>query len=159
MVLNKYLIIFLFSNLVTHSVSLVFLGPGGEISSRCSGTLTVYEGAEDHQFSTSVESLGVGIMARRVVMEGCGCYILYQGPRRMGRAYFVTRSGEHEINLGRIGSVYKEKCGMKGHKNAGVIFWVIGVVLGVVGVVVGGVICVRMRKKKMYEEVIPESVL
>ena len=69
-------------------------------------------------FRRTTESFGRRIKARRVMMVGCGCYILYQGPRRMGRAYFITKGGTHALPFSRIGSVYKEKCGQKGHNNA-----------------------------------------
>ena len=155
----NYQSIFLFSYLVTNTVSLVF--PAGELSYKCSGSLHVYESAESevHTFTTSVESLGVGIVTKRVAMEGCGCYILYQGPRRTGMAYFITKRGQQNINLSRIKSVYRQECGEGVHRNAGVIYWAIGVVIFVVVVVGGGVICKIKRRENIYAEVISVEVL
>ena len=150
------LVILIFANMVATIVSIVF--HGGELAAECSGTLTVQENSEIHQFRTSVESLGAGIVAGRVRMEGCGCYILYQGPRRMGRAYFITRSGDHALTFSRIGSVYKDVCGKRGHRNAGMAALVVGIIVGLILVILGGVVCFRKRKR-MYTEVIPESVL
>ena len=153
---NNSLVILLFSNMATPILSIVF--HGGELASECSGTLTVRGNSEVHKFTASVESLGAGIVAGRVRMEGCGCYILYQGPRRMGRAYFITQSGDHALTFSRIGSVYKDTCGKKGHRNAGLAVLVVGIVVGLVVVVLGGSLCL-WKRKKMYTEVIPESVL
>ena len=92
----------------------------GELSQDCTGSLVVWDSQEPHIFRTTAESLGGGggLQGRRVMMWGCGCYILYQGPWRMGRAYYITRGGKHVLPFNRVGSVYKEKCGLKGHKNA-----------------------------------------
>ena len=142
--------------MATTIVSIVF--HGGELASECSGTLTVGGNSENRQFTATEESLGTGIVARRVRMEGCGCYILYQGPKRMGRAYFITRSGDHALPFSRIGSVYKDTCGKKGHRNAGLTVLVVVIVVGLIIVVLGGALFLRKRKK-MYTEVIPETVL
>ena len=110
------------------------------------------DNAEVHEFTGTVVSLGAGIIAGNVRMEGCGCYILYQGPRRMGRAYFITRSGQHMVPFSRIGSVYEEKCSQKGHRNAGTEIVVIVTVLGILIVSTGLIILVKKRRK-VYKEV------
>ena len=89
----------------------------GEFGEDCSGTLVVWDNTGAHQYDTTVENIEGGIISERVVMEGCGCYMLYQGARRMGRVYYITRSGEHLLPFSRIGSIYRENCGQSGHKN------------------------------------------
>ena len=88
-------------------------------------------------------------------MEGCGCYILYQGPRRMGRAYFITRSGQHAVTFSRIGSIYKENCSQKGHKNAKLEIFVIVIVFGILLIVfVGRLVSVKLNERRVvYREV------
>ena len=44
----------------------------------------------------------------RLVMEGCGCFLVFQRPGKTGRAYMVGRPGHHSYNLHIIGSVYRE---------------------------------------------------
>merc|ERR1719228_2858449 len=83
---------------------------GATLATGCSGTLRVFGAEKQHTHTGDVESLGEGITTSKVQMEGCGCYIIYQGPNRTGRAYFVTRSGIHNISLGRIRSVYRLEC-------------------------------------------------
>ena len=156
MLSSKFRTIIIFLNLLATVVSKVFRAE--ELTSQCSGTLRVHEGTEDHKFNTSAESLGAGIKTKRVVMEGCGCYILYQGPRRTGRAYFVNKRGQHEIKLGRIRSVYKQECRQENKKNAALTYWVIGIVLAAVLVVGIGLVCVKKRREKMYAEVRTETV-
>ena len=41
-------------------------------------------------------------------LDGCGCFLLFQGERKVGRAYLVNHPGYHYYNLIKIGSVYKE---------------------------------------------------
>ena len=48
-----YQAIFLFSYLVTRTVSLFLTA--GEISTECSGSLHIYDGAEVHTFTASVD--------------------------------------------------------------------------------------------------------
>ena len=155
MSLGNYLTFCIFVSLVTEVVPSVFYA--ADLPSDCSGTLVVHGNSDVHKFTTSVETLGSGILAGRVVMEGCGCYILYQGPRRMGRAHFISRSGDHTISFGRIGSVYREECGNKGHRNANTSMMVIGLALGLIFFAVGGWVCVR-RRRNMYKEVLSDSV-
>ena len=44
----------------------------------------------------------------RLVLEGCGCFLVFQRPMKTGRAYLVGRPGYHYYGLHVIGSVYKE---------------------------------------------------
>ena len=44
----------------------------------------------------------------RLVMEGCGCFLVFQRPGKTGRAYMVGRPGHHSYSLHIIGSVYRE---------------------------------------------------
>ena len=157
MIFNRYNAIFILSNLVKNAVSLVF--QAGELPSDCLGSLHIYAGDEKHTFTESVESLGLGIVTQRVKIEGCGCYILYQGTQRTGKAYFITERGEQNIDLSRIRSVYRQNCGVEEVTNAGIIFVVAVVVLLVVGLVGAVLICRVKRRKKLYEDVTTVEVL
>ena len=157
MICNRYNAIFILSNLVKNAVSLVF--QAGELPSDCLGSLHIYAGDEKHTFTESVESLGLGIVTQRVKIEGCGCYILYQGTHRTGKAYFITERGEHNIDLSRIRSVYRQNCGVDEVKNAGPIIVVAVVVLLVVALVGGVIICRVKRRAKGYEDVKTVEVL
>ena len=150
---NNYLAVLIFFSCFLAGFSTVFYS--AELSSECSGTLIVSNGAEVHKFTKTVDSLGAGIIAGRVRMEGCGCYILYQGPRRMGRAYFITRSGQHAVTFSRIGSIYKENCSQTGHKNAKLEIFVIVIVFGILLIVfVGRLVSVKLNERRVvYGEV------
>ena len=91
----------------------------GEISEECGGSLHIHGvNGNDYVFTSTDASIPhPGIMATAVSMEGCGCYTLYQGQGRRGRAFFVTRRGRQNIPLGRVGSLYKHRCGLQGYRN------------------------------------------
>ena len=154
---NKPLAIFLILNLVKNTVSQVFRP--GALPPDCLGSLHIYDGDEKHTFTESAESFGLGIVTERVKMEGCGCYILYQGTQRTGKAYFITERGEQNIDLSRIRSVYRQNCGVDEVKNAGPIIVVAVVVLLIVSLVGGVIICRVKRRAKGYEDVITVEVL
>ena len=80
--INHHLAVLSFLNVFLTGFSTVFYA--GELSSECTGTLIVIDNAKVHKFTRTEESLGAGIIAGKVRMEGCGCYILYQGPKRIG---------------------------------------------------------------------------
>ena len=154
---NKTLVIFIILNLVKNTVSQVFRP--GALPPDCLGSLHIYKEDEKHTFTESIDSLGLGIVTERVKMEGCGCYILYQGTQRMGKAFFITERGEQHIDLSRIRSVYRQNCGVEEVTNAGIIFVVAVVVLLVVGLVGAVLICRVKRRKKLYEDVTTVEVL
>ena len=119
----------------------------------CGGSLHVYgDDGTDHVFTTTDENTevsGIGIVSSSVSMEGCGCYTLYQGQGRRGRAYYVTRRGRQEIPLGRVGSVYQHTCGLQGYRNASTT--IVNIVIVVVIVLIVGVgigLIVRKRKQQ-----------
>ena len=95
----------------------------------------------------------MGIVTQKVKMEGCGCFILYQGTGRTGKAYFITENGEQNIDLSRIRSVYRQNCGVEEVINAGIILVVAAVVLLVVGLVGAVLICRVKRRRKFNEDV------
>ena len=154
---NKTLVNFLILNLAKNTVSQVFRP--GALPPDCLGSLHIYEEDEKHTFTESIDSLGLGIVTERVKMEGCGCYILYQGTQRTGKAFFITERGEQHIDLSRIRSVYRQNCGVDEVKNAGPIIFVAVVVLLIVILVGGVIICRVKRRAKGYEDVITVEVL
>ena len=54
---------------------------------------------------------------------------VYQGPRRSGRAYYVTKRGDQDIVLSRIKSVYRHNCGEEWMRNTLPEFVIIGAIL------------------------------
>ena len=44
----------------------------------------------------------------RVLLEGCGCFLLFQGAAKAGRAFLLNRPGQYYYNLHIIGSIYKQ---------------------------------------------------
>jgi hypothetical protein len=48
--------------------------------------------------------------AGQVVVEGCGCYLLYQGRKRQGSSQTLGRSGEHKVQLKKVRSIYTVDC-------------------------------------------------
>ena len=151
MIKKRYLEIFLILNLVKNASSQVF--QPGTLPPDCLGSLHLYSDDGKHTFTESAESLGMGIVTQKVKMEGCGCYILYQGTGRTGKAYFITENGEQNIDLSRIRSVYRQNCAVEEVINAGIILVVAAVVLLVVGLVGAVLICRVKRRKKFNEDV------
>jgi len=76
------------------------------------GTLSIWENGVAHKFRENTPDLvDVPIQWEKVVMKGCGCYVLYEGPERTGRKYHITKPQQHFLPFNPIKSVYKEKCG------------------------------------------------
>jgi len=96
------------------------------------GVLKVEDSSKSHEFTKTVPKISEqkilnlnvhqtrGIFWRRVMMEGCGCFLIYEGPHRQGKAYYVTRTGEHNLPFKQIGSVFKEDCSKIGQRNPGI---------------------------------------
>ena len=104
-------ILFLFTiNAIMQSMALVL--QGGDLPSSCSGSLHLYTSSgEDEIVTESAESLGhLGIIVSRIRVEGCGCYVLYQGSHGSGRAVFIHQRGDQNIKTTRIRSVYRKAC-------------------------------------------------
>ena len=73
----------------------------------------------------------------------CGCYSVYQRPRRSGRAFYVTKRGDQDIVLSRIKSVYLHKCGEESMRNALSELVIIGAILLMLLIVVGGILFIK----------------
>ena len=43
-----------------------------------------------------------------ILMEGCGCFLLFQGAAKSGRAFLLNKPGQYYYNLHIIGSIFKE---------------------------------------------------
>ena len=84
----------------------------GELSSSCSGSITLYDdaGSTCSRFTSTMESLREGLRVNMVKLEGCGCYVLYEGSYRKGRKVLVTRRGKQRIKLEVVKSVFREDC-------------------------------------------------
>ena len=105
---------------------------------------------QGQQFSDSNEDLGHdGVVTDSMTLNGCGCFIVFEGPFKTGRGYFIDRKGEHKFHLMRIRSIYKVKC----PKTANTVLYV--ATLTVATVLLVGVIAlfVKKYKERRYQEV------
>ena len=125
---------------------------GGELPPSCSGSLHLYSTTGEHEILTeSVESLGpLGILVSRIRVEGCGCYVLYQGSQGSGRAVFISQRGDQNIRITRIRSVHRVVC----ERGAGVVIIVISIVITILVIIgISSVIYIKYRNST-YEGVI-----
>ena len=44
----------------------------------------------------------------KIMMEGCGCFLLFQGAGKAGKAFLLSRPGQYYYNLHSIGSIFKQ---------------------------------------------------
>ena len=84
----------------------------GELSSSCSGSITLYDdaGSTCSRFTSTMESLREGLRVNMAKLEGCGCYVLYEESYRRGRSFAVNRRGKQRIGLEVVKSVYRKDC-------------------------------------------------
>ena len=59
-------------------------------------------------FGFSVDNINYKVATIR--LEGCGCFRLYQKSGARGKSQLISRRGINEVNLTRVGSIFKEKC-------------------------------------------------
>ena len=127
---------------------------GGELPPSCSGSLHLYSTTGEHEILTeSVESLGpLGILVSRIRVEGCGCYVLYQGSQGSGRAVFISQRGDQNIRITRIRSVDRVAC--EEYRGAEVVIIVISIVITILVILgISSVIYIKNRNSR-YEGVI-----
>ena len=133
----------------------------GELSEICRGSIHLsYENAVT-SFTNQVESLEKAIMTDNVRIDGCNCYILYTGPYRTGRAYFLTTRGRHRIRPTRIRSIYKHPCAVGEVQNAKQKPWVVLIVILImitIALSIIGLLKFRAKKRIEYEEAQQEIV-
>ena len=145
-------ILFLFTiNAIMESMALVL--QGGDLPSSCSGSLHLYSSSgEDEIVTESVESLGhLGIIVSRIRVEGCGCYVLYQGSHGSGRAVFIHQRGDQNIKTTRIRSVYRQACGeYRGARFSVIVIFIVITMLVVIGI--SSIIYIKNRNSR-YEGV------
>ena len=68
----------------------------------------------------SVGSLGrLGVIVSGLKVEGCGCYVLYEGTHGGGKSFLVSDRGEQSIEVSRIRSVQRVTC--RDYRVAGVV--------------------------------------
>ena len=112
----------------------------------CKGVLKL-RSAPGHVQEYREDTKDINIKAKIAVLEGCGCFRLYQGTKNNGRSFYVNKNGEHRIHLRKIGSLKKVACprlAMPG--------WIVGlIVLGLVTAVGCVVSFVCKRKKNSHE--------
>ena len=74
----------------------------------CNGSVTLYEGSEE-TVVTKDEDIKPSIGVEKVVVEGCGCFTLYDRKGGRGRSFFLDREGERIMKM-RVRSVRRVKC-------------------------------------------------
>ena len=79
----------------------------------CDGTVRVRSGGQEFLFNSSHQVIPGGQLSiipgrDKILLEGCGCFLLYQGAGKVGRAFLLSRPGLHHYNLHIIGSVFKQ---------------------------------------------------
>ena len=76
----------------------------------CEGSVILYEGDEETVVS---DYINVAVKVDRVVLQGCGCFILNSRKNGKGKSYFLKRKGEHtaeEIGWNKVKSVRRVAC-------------------------------------------------
>ena len=54
----------------------------------------------------------------KILLEGCGCFLLFQGAGKAGKGFLLSRPGQYYYNLHIIGSIFKEvRCSHEQNKN------------------------------------------
>ena len=68
--------------------------------------------ATGHVQEFSEDNKDINIKAKVAVLEGCGCFRLYQGKtiKKGGRSFYINRNGEHRITLRKVGSLKRVAC-------------------------------------------------
>ena len=101
--------IFFILNVVILTKAAVFTP--GKIPPSCSGSLHLY---------SPEDSLGrLGVIVSGLKVEGCGCYVLYEGTNGAGKSFLVSDRGEQSIEVSRIRSVQRVTC--REYRVAGVV--------------------------------------
>ena len=133
----------------------------GELSEICRGSIHLsYENAVT-SFTNQVESLEKAIMTDNIRIDGCNCYILYTGPCRTGRAFFLTTRGRHRIRPTRIRSIYRHPCAVGEVQHAEQKPWVVLIVILIIITVTLNIIVFlkcRAKQRIKYGEVEQEMV-
>ena len=43
-----------------------------------------------------------------ILLEGCGCFLVFQGAGKVGKGFLLSRPGQYYYNLRIIGSIFKQ---------------------------------------------------
>ena len=86
-----------------------FISGGPLHYNKCVGSISLVTVHGDvYKFNESQEK--VNIKATKAVLEGCGCYRLFERRKYKGRSYQVTRGGEQDIYIKKVRSVARTRC-------------------------------------------------
>ena len=91
------------------TLGLVITGPSHP--PLCRGSIKLLTQAGQVAVVREVER-SVKIVVTRAVVEGCGCYQLFERRNYRGRTYHARRTGEHQVGLRKVKSVRKIPCFM-----------------------------------------------
>eukprot|EP00092_Neocalanus_flemingeri_P051808 GFUD01060374.1.p1 GENE.GFUD01060374.1~~GFUD01060374.1.p1 ORF type:complete len:110 (-),score=18.18 GFUD01060374.1:275-604(-) len=75
----------------------------------CNGSIKLYSAFGEVAVFTEVQSKMM-IKAHTALVEGCGCYRLYERKNYRGRSYHANRREEHHIGLRRVKSLALVPC-------------------------------------------------
>ena len=74
----------------------------------CEGSLTLYEGSEEHVVNKD-EDIKPSVAVEKVKVEGCGCFTLYTRKAGKGNSQFLGEEGVRMMKM-RVRSVRKVEC-------------------------------------------------
>ena len=91
------------------STGSILYSPLPDNDRKCVGSIGLYKDtALVGTFSHSEEA--VWEEPNRAVLHGCGCFVLFHKKKGEGDQFYVPRTGEHDIPLKRVRSMYRVKC-------------------------------------------------
>jgi hypothetical protein len=76
--------------------------------SDCRGTLTFRNGSG--LINVNESQLNIEIISRRVILNGCGCFRLFEKRNGKGKSQLIKRHGWQKIVIKTIKSITKIKC-------------------------------------------------
>ena len=63
----------------------------------------------------------INFKAATAVLEGCGCFRLFERKNSKGRSLFINMIGEHSVPLKRVRSIAKVSCPQESDKTDGLL--------------------------------------
>ena len=94
---------------ISASTGSILYSPLPDNDRKCVGSIGLYKDNDlVGTFTQSEEA--VWEEPNRAVLHGCGCFVLFHKKKGEGDQFYVPRTGEHDIPLKRVRSMYRVKC-------------------------------------------------
>ena len=77
--------------------------------SQCEGQIKLFTDSGEVRVFREAERK-TNLAVNTAVLEGCGCFRLFEKKNFRGRSYQVKNMGEHKIGLRRVRSLFKTTC-------------------------------------------------